>query len=410
MRARSIVIGGFLGFAGLAALAIGVGTRRIEDDLARDTRRVLDRAGIAGGTIEFTGRDGTIDGIPTLPPAVLHELRTLHSLDADIHSIVQTGVLPDDPFPTNTPTPTTAAELPTGPGDATTTTSAQAPGGPTTTGVTGTGSTTGGPTTSGPEGTAAGGSNTTSPPIEPTVVTVAPPVPGGPSVDAVLANQQVVLSGTVFSAIEQLALTSSAEQVVGAGNVTSQLTIVSGDAQLGDPRVAAVVRLVQGFQRDLSAAWVTLSDGRVVAIGRLTGPDGAARVADAIAVAASQGVPIDPSGLSLPPVTTLGIAFAGPASATPTAAGTELLDRVVVGLRLAAHQTFVVGGYTDASGDPAADVALGQQRAQTVVDYLVSHGIAASRLRAVGYGATSPPAGSAAGPTGARIELTANED
>lgn len=49
-----------------------------------------------------------------------------------------------------------------------------------------------------------------------------------------------------------------------------------------------------------------------------------------------------------------------------------------------------VGGHTDNVGDPAENRALSQRRADIVRDYLISKGIASSRLVSVGYGSTQP--------------------
>jgi len=49
-----------------------------------------------------------------------------------------------------------------------------------------------------------------------------------------------------------------------------------------------------------------------------------------------------------------------------------------------------IEGHTDDIGDDAANQALSERRAQSVRDYLVSQGIAAERLSAVGYGVTRP--------------------
>ena len=51
-----------------------------------------------------------------------------------------------------------------------------------------------------------------------------------------------------------------------------------------------------------------------------------------------------------------------------------------------------IEGHTDAEGRPDRNLVLSQQRAQSVVDYLVDAGIPVERLRAVGYGETRPVA------------------
>ncbi|HZV71771.1 MAG TPA: OmpA family protein [Saprospiraceae bacterium] len=49
-----------------------------------------------------------------------------------------------------------------------------------------------------------------------------------------------------------------------------------------------------------------------------------------------------------------------------------------------------IGVHTDIIGDPAANKILSQQRAEAVRTYLVTHGVNATRLNAVGYGQTKP--------------------
>jgi outer membrane protein OmpA-like peptidoglycan-associated protein len=49
-----------------------------------------------------------------------------------------------------------------------------------------------------------------------------------------------------------------------------------------------------------------------------------------------------------------------------------------------------VGGYTDNVGDPAANLHLSQQRADTTAQAIVANGISASRLSAEGFGEQYP--------------------
>jgi outer membrane protein OmpA-like peptidoglycan-associated protein len=49
-----------------------------------------------------------------------------------------------------------------------------------------------------------------------------------------------------------------------------------------------------------------------------------------------------------------------------------------------------VHGHTDAAGNYGANMQLSQTRAETVRQYLISKGIASGRIRAVGFGSSSP--------------------
>ncbi|MEY4577393.1 MAG: hypothetical protein RL701_2096 [Pseudomonadota bacterium] len=52
--------------------------------------------------------------------------------------------------------------------------------------------------------------------------------------------------------------------------------------------------------------------------------------------------------------------------------------------------TLEIAAHTDSRGDPARNLALSQQQAEHVWQYLIDHGVAATRLTAQGYGETRP--------------------
>lgn len=55
------------------------------------------------------------------------------------------------------------------------------------------------------------------------------------------------------------------------------------------------------------------------------------------------------------------------------------------------NQTYVdVYGHTDSTGSPSYNQALSERRADAVADYLVSRGVEAARIEALGYGLTQP--------------------
>jgi outer membrane protein OmpA-like peptidoglycan-associated protein/opacity protein-like surface antigen len=67
-----------------------------------------------------------------------------------------------------------------------------------------------------------------------------------------------------------------------------------------------------------------------------------------------------------------------------------VLDSVATAIRNTPGSNWQVEGHTDSVGSDAANLTLSRARAQSVVDYLVSRGIAASSLTAEGFGETRP--------------------
>ena len=73
----------------------------------------------------------------------------------------------------------------------------------------------------------------------------------------------------------------------------------------------------------------------------------------------------------------------------------EKLNQVADALLKDRTSTMTVEGYTDSQGDAAMNQKLSEARANSVRDYLVSRGIAADRIKAVGYGKDKPVASNA---------------
>ncbi|MBW8839019.1 MAG: OmpA family protein [Gemmatimonadetes bacterium] len=78
------------------------------------------------------------------------------------------------------------------------------------------------------------------------------------------------------------------------------------------------------------------------------------------------------------------------ASATILPQSEEQLNNIAAVLTAYPDVNVKVGGYTDNSGDRAANRRLSQQRAEAVRRALVGKGIAANRLVAEGYGSDHP--------------------
>lgn len=77
----------------------------------------------------------------------------------------------------------------------------------------------------------------------------------------------------------------------------------------------------------------------------------------------------------------------------PPMSRTLLQQAAVRFIQLPAGTAVEIGGYTDNTGDPAANLQLSQQRADAVKSTLVQSGVAPGMLVAKGYGSANPVAG-----------------
>ena len=76
--------------------------------------------------------------------------------------------------------------------------------------------------------------------------------------------------------------------------------------------------------------------------------------------------------------------------ATLTEESTEALDRLVSMMTENAHVTIELSSHCDYRGNDDYNERLSQRRAESVVNYLIEHGIAEDRLTAKGYGESKP--------------------
>ena len=76
--------------------------------------------------------------------------------------------------------------------------------------------------------------------------------------------------------------------------------------------------------------------------------------------------------------------------ATLTPASAQALDKLVALLKENSHVTIELSAHCDYKGNSEYNKRLSQRRAQSVVDYLIAHGIEKERLTPVGYGKERP--------------------
>jgi len=124
-----------------------------------------------------------------------------------------------------------------------------------------------------------------------------------------------------------------------------------------------------------------------------------------------RGVRVDPSGCplyDLPAVSASKVvpltfrAFRG--AQRLTAQAQAELDTVAIAMKLATGSRWEVGGYTGSAGSEARNQRLSEQRASLVMEYLVSKGVPAATISAIGYGAQHPIASNRT-PAGRRQNL-----
>ncbi len=96
--------------------------------------------------------------------------------------------------------------------------------------------------------------------------------------------------------------------------------------------------------------------------------------------------------ISQEPVVTLrGVHFATDSSAL-TSEAKSILDSAVGAINASSSSLIDVEGHTDSRGSDSHNEALSERRAQSVADYLASHGVSASSLNPIGMGEGSPVA------------------
>jgi outer membrane protein OmpA-like peptidoglycan-associated protein len=134
--------------------------------------------------------------------------------------------------------------------------------------------------------------------------------------------------------------------------------------------------------------------GQALAISQQQKADAEKRAADAAAaLAAFAKVKHDDRGM----IITLsgGVLFVSAKYDLLPQAQTKLSQVVDVLTKQDKDSKIIVNGYTDSQGSDSFNQTLSQNRAESVRSYLVSHGIAADRVSAMGHGKESPVADNA---------------
>jgi OOP family OmpA-OmpF porin len=142
---------------------------------------------------------------------------------------------------------------------------------------------------------------------------------------------------------------------------------------------------------------IDISDGQVTITGLTLDEDAVAAIPVLVEevigaqLSVSTDIQVNPAALAIQLTQALaGSELFAPKGATLTTEGRAILDQAIEILNVNPDGNLVVAAHTDDQGSEEGNLALTQQQADAVVAYLVTGGVDAGRLTAVGYGETQP--------------------
>jgi outer membrane protein OmpA-like peptidoglycan-associated protein len=205
------------------------------------------------------------------------------------------------------------------------------------------------------------------------------PATAGAAVD----GGRVILTGAVPTEQARATLVAAAKATYGAENVEDRLTIDAGVSDEGltglSKALAALGKDAKGAKAELTGGVITLSGAvaskEIKSAATAAATSSGTTVVDLLTVTEVQIQLID-----LPPITFLDN------SATLTAAGQAALQQAATILQANPKVRVSIEGHTDTKGSAASNLRLSTARAQTVLEVLVSLGVARDRLTSTGFG------------------------
>ena len=216
--------------------------------------------------------------------------------------------------------------------------------------------------------------------------------------NAQLIDGRLVLTGTMSTDLERLALVQGAAAAVDAGNVDDRLTVGPPSVLVPSDQFDGLLALLALMPVNLVAGDLGWNGSSVLVSGSYA--DDAMRATFTTA-AAEVGIAAD---LVPRPTATLEQAAALEAelnalvaaepilfdkgSTTIGATSVATVQRVAGIAKRYAGVAIEVQGHTDSEGDPARNLTLSEQRAAAVLDALVARGVPTADLSAKGFGMT----------------------
>jgi outer membrane protein OmpA-like peptidoglycan-associated protein len=222
------------------------------------------------------------------------------------------------------------------------------------------------------------------------------------SVKLLVDGGKVTLTGAVPAEGDRARIAGAAVQAFGAQNVQDELTVDPRRAA-GDADLAGLGAVAVALGQDTKAGVVDLT-GQVITLTGTVPSQEVKDKAEAAARAAAKGQTVRnelvvgqaaaPAQVQTQLVALPTVEFEND-SATLTAQGRAVVENAASILKANPAVRVSIEGHTDLTGTAERNQALSEQRARTVLDMLVSLGIAPDRLASRGFGESRPKVGGA---------------
>lgn len=207
------------------------------------------------------------------------------------------------------------------------------------------------------------------------------------------SGSTIVLTGEAPDEATKAAAQAAVEAVAGIEAVDNQITIAAARDITAEANQALAGAGIEGVMATVAGDVATLTGEAA---------NGEQRLAAELAVLSISGIESVDNQITTPPTpaeiltgTLNDIVLADPiqfntGSADIRTASQPILDQVAQVLAGNPNGAVEIGGHTDSDGGSDANRLLSQERAQAVLDYLVSKGVDPARLTATGFGEDSP--------------------
>ncbi|MGI5246091.1 OmpA family protein [Dactylosporangium sp. CA-139066] len=224
-----------------------------------------------------------------------------------------------------------------------------------------------------------------------------PPAPPEPlSVKLLIDGGKATLTGTVPGDGDRGKIADAAKQTLGAENVQDDLTVDAARAG-DDTDLAGLAAVLGALGKDTKAGVVDLTNHVVTLTGTVPSQEVKDKAEQAAKAAVKSGTVRNelvvgqaaPAQVQTQLVALPTVEFEND-SATLTAKGRAVVENAASILRANPNIKVSIEGHTDLTGTAAHNQGLSEARAKTVLDTLVSLGIAPDRLSSRGFGESRP--------------------